>query len=73
MKEQIKGSFFLSQESSFKRMSRLAKNEINYGKYISPEELINNIDKITPDSINYAAGKYLALENYNSIILAPEN
>ena len=70
LKEQIKGSFFLSMESTFKRMARLAKNEIYFNKFISTDDLTESINKITPDSINKAAINYLNVENLNSVIMS---
>jgi len=72
LKEQIKGSFFLSMESTFKRMARLAKNEIYFNKFISVDELAKSINAITPDSINSAASKYLNVDNLNSVIMSSE-
>lgn len=71
LKEQIKGNYFLAMESTFKRMSRLAKNEIYHGRQISEQEIINNINKITPNSICEAAKIYLNSSVLNTIILSP--
>jgi predicted Zn-dependent peptidase len=67
LKEQIKGGFFLSMESTFKRMERLAKNEIYFNTFISADDLAMSIDQITPHSINKAAVKYLNVYNLNSL------
>lgn len=72
LKEQMKGNFFLSLESTFKRMTRLAKNEIYYGKLISFDELIQFIDRISPNSINKAAQLYLNEKSLNSVIMTAE-
>lgn len=45
-KEQLKGSFTLSLESTTNRMSRLGKNELMLGKHPSPDEVIAHINKI---------------------------
>ncbi len=70
LKEQIKGSFFLAMESTFKRMSRLAKNEIYFNRFVSADTLSETIDKISPDSIFTAARKHLIIEKLNSVILS---
>ncbi|KAA3617719.1 MAG: insulinase family protein [Calditrichaeota bacterium] len=70
LKEQIKGSFFLSMESTFKRMSRLAKNEIYFNKFISADELAHSINQISPESINKMANEYLNVTNLNSVIMS---
>ena len=43
-KEQIKGNFLLSMESTDNRMMKLAKNEIYFGRNISAEETVRKID-----------------------------
>ena len=57
-------------ESTFKRMERLAKNEIYFKKFISADELALSVNKITSDSINRAAIKYLNVDNLNSVIMS---
>ena len=71
LREQIKGSFLLSLESTFKRMTRLAKNEIYYNRFINSDELISEIDKITAESVCNTAKKYLNTSKLNSVILSP--
>jgi len=71
IKEQMKGGFFLSLENTFKRMTRLAKNEIYYKKFISYDELIDSIEQISMDSIHSAAELYLVKENLNCISIVP--
>ena len=50
-KTYIKGNIALSMESTEVRMGQLARNEMNYGRYIPFEEIVANIDKITCDDI----------------------
>ena len=45
-KELIKGNFLLSMESTDNRMTRLATNEICFGKFIPSEDVIHNIEKV---------------------------
>jgi predicted Zn-dependent peptidase len=45
-KELIKGNFLLSMESTDNRMSRLAKNELCFGRQIPFEETVNDIDAV---------------------------
>ena len=42
-----RASFYLGAEDSDNRMMRLAKNEINFGHYISYEEIINQLEAVT--------------------------
>jgi len=50
-KEQLKGNMLLSAESTDNRMSRLAKCEIYYNKYLPLEEIVAEIDKVTSEDI----------------------
>lgn len=55
-REQIKGNILLSLESSDSRMSKLAKNEIYFGRDISLEEIMAGFDAVTPEKILQLAG-----------------
>lgn len=48
---QLKGNLLLSLENSDNRMSRLAKDEIYFGRCIPIEDVIENIDSVTPEQI----------------------
>lgn len=71
LKEQIKGNFFLSLESTFKRMTRLAKSEIYFNRFIDSKELIDKIDEITAESVCNTAQKYLNTSKLNTVMLSP--
>lgn len=71
LKEQIKGNLFLSLESTFKRMTRIAKNEIYYNRYISSEELVQKINNISSESVCKAARKFLNTSMLSSVSLSP--
>jgi predicted Zn-dependent peptidase len=45
-KNHIKGSLMLSMESTSSRMSKLAKEELYFGRYFSLEEILGEIDKV---------------------------
>jgi len=51
-KEQLKGSFMLSLESTNSRMNRLGKNELLIGKQLTLDETIRNINQVNLDSIS---------------------
>lgn len=71
LKDQLKGRFLLSQESSLKRMTRLAKNEIYYGKYLDDTVVINSINKISSDSLFDVTQKYIRPENFSKVVISP--
>lgn len=71
LKEQIKGNYILGLESTSRRMTRLAKNEIYYGRQISMDEMIESIEKISPDSLLRVANDVFIPDNFNIIKLSP--
>ncbi len=66
-KELIKGNFLLSMESTDNRMSRLAKNEICFGRDVPPEDVTACIDAVTPEDVQELARE---LFNPNTISIA---
>ena len=54
-KEQMKGNFLLSMESTDVRMTRLAKNEIYFSRDIHFDEVVDNIDAVTVDAVQAIA------------------
>lgn len=45
-KEQIKGNLILALESTNSRMQNIARQEIYYGRYFSPEDIIKDVDAV---------------------------
>lgn len=60
-KEQVKGQVMLSLESTSGRMTRLGRGEISLGRVLSPDEIIERIDAVTPAQIA-ALGRRLFVE-----------
>jgi predicted Zn-dependent peptidase len=58
-RDHIKGGLLLSAESTDSRMTRLAKNEINLGKFVSYDEVIRRINAVTPEDIKQMATQCL--------------
>ncbi|MFZ5651192.1 MAG: M16 family metallopeptidase [Bacillota bacterium] len=57
-KDQLKGNLLLSLENVNTRMSRLGKSQLYLGKVVSPEEIVQRIEKVTAgDIVNLAAEK----------------
>jgi predicted Zn-dependent peptidase len=54
-------------------MSRLAKNEIYFGEYVSLDVLINSIDQVTQEDIISIAKKVFRPDNFITVILNPSN
>jgi predicted Zn-dependent peptidase len=66
-----RASFYLGAEDSDNRMMRLAKNEINFGHYISYEEIINQLEAVTPKQIIEMAQDLLDLKQWHTVCLGP--
>jgi predicted Zn-dependent peptidase len=56
-KNQMKGNLLLGLETSDSRMSRIAKNEIYYGRDVPIDEVATNIDAVTNDEIVRVANR----------------
>jgi predicted Zn-dependent peptidase len=50
-KSQLKGNLILALESTSNMMTNIAKQEIYYGKYFAPDEIIKMVDGVTIDDI----------------------
>lgn len=50
-KEQLKGNLWLSLENTSNRMSRLAKSELFYGEFLSPEDVVERVEEVTSEKI----------------------
>ncbi len=72
LREQLKGNYLLGLESMYQRMSRMAKNELYYGRQISvEEEIMEKIDQITPESLLEIARKIFIIDHFNIVKLNP--
>lgn len=65
-KEQLKGGMLLGLETTDARMTKLAKDEIYFGRPIPLEEIKRGIDKVTPGGIRELARR---LFNINSVCM----
>src|SRR4030095_15343571 len=57
-RDQAVSSILLGLESSSARASTLARQEIIHRRRISPEEVIERLDHITPEQLQQVAQKY---------------
>jgi predicted Zn-dependent peptidase len=71
VKNQIKGSLVLSLESSSSHMSRIARQEIYYGKYVSMDDIIKGVEKVTAGQVQRLAQQLFSRENLSLSILGP--
>jgi predicted Zn-dependent peptidase len=73
LKNQLKGNLLLALENTSRRMSRLAKNEIYFGDYVTLDDLIESIDHVNSDDIISIAQKVIQPDNFITVILNPSN
>ncbi len=73
VKNQIKGSLVLSLESSNSHMSRLARQEIYFGKYLSMDDIIKGVEKVTAGQVQNLAQRLFSRDNIALTILGPLN
>ncbi len=67
LQEQLKGHLLLGLENTTHRMSRLAKNEIYFGRQISLAETLEMIQRLTAKKIFELAQKLINLDKLNVI------
>ncbi|MBN2516634.1 MAG: insulinase family protein [Deltaproteobacteria bacterium] len=68
-KEQMKGNFLLSMESTDIRMTRLAKNEIYFSRNIEFDEVVEHINGISKENVKDLAGKIFRSEILSMAVL----
>ena len=61
-KTQMKGSLMLSLESSHSRMSKLAKDELTYGKHSSLDHMLAHIDRVNMEQVFNVSRQYFGLD-----------
>jgi predicted Zn-dependent peptidase len=71
-KQQLKGQVMLSLESPAARMSRLAGFILYEDRYRPLDEMLAQIDRVTPDEIAAVAQEFFAPERQTIVRLGPE-
>ena len=67
--EHLKGSIILGAESIDNRMTRLAKNEMTYNRYVDFDEILDLVARVTVDDVVNLACEYLDQETLALTIL----
>lgn len=70
-KEHLKGGIALTMESTANRMIRLAKSEFYHGKLLSFEKMIEKIERVTSDDVNYMIQKFLNKDKFTCAVSGP--
>jgi len=70
-KEHLVGGILLGAESTDTRMMRLAKNEYVFGRYMSYEELVADLEKVTVDEVVAIAREAFRTDEISLVTLGP--
>lgn len=70
-KAQLKGKLMLSLESMSNRMSRLAKSELYFNRFVTLDELIENIDGVKADQVQAFAQDFFNSNTFSEALLIP--
>lgn len=68
---QIKGGLYLGLESVSSRMSRLGKTELSYNRVISPEEMVEKLEKVTLDDVHRVMNRLWVKERLSLVMMGP--
>ena len=70
-KDNLKGSLMLGLESTSSRMANLARQEIFFNRFISMDEMLDNIEAVTAEQVMAVANRFLKKENITLAVLGP--
>ena len=70
-KEYLKGGLYLAAEITNNQMTRLAHNEINFGRHIPLQELVDELEKVTAEDILVLAQDTFQHSAVSPILLGP--
>jgi predicted Zn-dependent peptidase len=73
VKAQLKGNLLLGLESTTNQMTRLARAEIYSGRYVSVDELIACVDRITEADVKRLAREVVARDSLCLVALGPSD
>ena len=71
-KSQLKGKLLLSQENTSNRMMRLAKSELYFERFVTLDELEENIDKVTAEEVLEFSKDFFDQKYFMEAVLTPE-
>lgn len=71
-KAQLKGKLMLSQENTSNRMTRLAKSELYFNRFVTLDELVENIDAVTSEDLQEFSQSFFDTGAFSETVLVPE-
>ncbi|MGL4208891.1 MAG: M16 family metallopeptidase [Candidatus Adiutrix sp.] len=69
--DSLKTALILGSETVDAHMSRLAKNEINFGRFVSPNESFQALDEVTVEQTSQLARQFFDEQNFCLCFLGP--
>ena len=72
-KGQARGGIALGLESMSNRMTRLGKQELYFGRVISIDETIEELEAVTAEEIQSFAGEFLSPDAFSRVLLMPSD
>ncbi len=69
-KEQIKSGYIFSHENVKSRMFSNGRNLLTLGRVPDPEEVLNLLDQVTLDRVNFEAEKIGKFQDYSSVLIS---
>lgn len=71
-REHLKGGLLMSLESTFNRMSRMAKSMMYYGRILSLKEILDSLDAVTVKDVLKLSQEIFTPERCSAIVLGPK-
>lgn len=72
-REQLKGSVLMTLESTFNRMTRMAKSFMYHGRILPVDEIIAGVEAVTAEEIQQLAQERYTPEQCALVVLGPKN
>ncbi|NJD56350.1 MAG: insulinase family protein [Nitrospirae bacterium] len=70
-KRHLKGNMVLALESTNSRMNNIARQEMYYGRYISPDEIIRSLDRVSLPQVQGLAERLIARDRFSATAFGP--
>jgi predicted Zn-dependent peptidase len=70
-KKHLKGNLILGLESTNSRMNNIARQEIYFGRYISPDEIMQSVDEVSIEQIRELAARLIRKELFSGTAYGP--
>jgi predicted Zn-dependent peptidase len=70
-KKHLKGNLILGLESTSSRMNNIARQEIYFGRYISPDEIISSVDEVGMDHIRELSQRLIRKDLFSCTAYGP--